>query len=633
MPPPPAPDESKGQRYVLLVVADGKFATHPLPDHGKVVIGRSQSSDVRIDDPSISRHHAALHIGDEIRVEDLGSANGTRLRDARLVSQSPVDSLETVELMDRRLDAGRPVEVSPGDVIQLGSTTVVVQHGAAGQRPRRLWAHGYFEGRLEEECARGERSRSSFAVARIHVEASAPRRAVEEVLAAATRSVDTVAAYGPGEYELLIVDADGPTASEVHQRIVTQLAGFGIEPRVGMAHFPQDGRSPESLLAKACARVRGPAEAGEAPLGPVVVLDPAMQRLHSLAERIADSTISVLLLGETGVGKDVLAETIHRRSPRAGKPFLRLNCAALSETLLESELFGHERGAFTGAVQAKPGLIETANGGTVFLDEIGELPGAIQAKLLRVLEDAAVLRVGGVKPRPINVRFMAATNRDLEHEVSAGAFREDLFFRISGVSLIIPPLRERAVEIEPMTRAFISLVARKTGRFEEPELGADALAMILQYAWPGNIRELRNVVERAMLLCGRGPITAEHLPVEKMGATLPARPVRRFSHPPPRPAWGNQGAWGALPAEPALTVPPPRSGEPITGRPPPGDVAGHLGAPSDEPERDRILRALEACAGNQTQAAKLLGISRRTLVTRLEQYRLPRPRKGGTLGA
>ena len=179
-----------------------------------------------------------------------------------------------------------------------------------------------------------------------------------------------------------------------------------------------------------------------------------MRRVHELAERAAAGTINVLITGETGVGKELLAETVHRASPRRGGPYVCLNCAALSETLLESELFGHERGAFTGAVQAKPGLLETAARGTLFLDEVGELPLATQAKLLRVIETREVTRLGSVRPHRIDVRFIAATNRDLEAEVARGAFRADLYFRLNGITLTIPPLRSRLEEIRPLAETF-----------------------------------------------------------------------------------------------------------------------------------------------------------------------------------
>src|SRR5262249_37565759 len=188
----------------------------------------------------------------------------------------------------------------------------------------------------------------------------------------------------------------------------------------------------------------------------------------------------------------------------------------LSETLLESELFGHERGAFTGAVQAKQGLLETANEGTVFLDEVGELPASIQVKLLRVIEEQQVWRVGSLKPRPIDVRFVSATNRDLETEVGAGRFRRDLFFRLNGILIVVPPLRERLSEILPLAKGFVSHVCQKMGHVSVPDISPEAVEHLQRYPWPGNVRELRNVMERAVLLCTGDLITPQHLPVEKM---------------------------------------------------------------------------------------------------------------------
>ena len=647
---------ARERRYVLLVIGDQTKATVPLPDSGSVSIGRAQGNDVVIDDPAISRRHVILHTGPTIRVEDLGSANGTRICDAKVFGPRPAEMLKTAEILDRRVPSGGKAEVAPGNVIQIGSTILLVQHGAATARPRRLWPHGYFEGCLEEECARAERTESPkgrpcFGVLRIHVDAGTPQRAIEEVLAIATRSVDVVANYGPGEYEVLVIDAEPAKVDEVKKRVIGFLGERGAHARVGVACYPIDGRSPETLLAKACARVDG--GDGETPRehdgGALIVHDPAMQQLYRLAERIADSAISVLVLGETGVGKEVLAETIHRLSGRASKPFLRLNCAALSESLLESELFGHERGAFTGAVATKQGLLESADGGTVFLDEVGEMPIATQVKLLRVLEARQVMRVGAVKSRPIDVRFIAATNRDLEHEVQLGSFREDLFFRLNGIPLLIPPLRDRPGEIEPLAIAMIAQACKRAKREHLTEFTHDAITLLRTYSWPGNIRELRNVIERALLLCGRGPIALEHLPVEKMGTTLPARFGRPASMPPaPAATTGAPGVMAIAPRAPALpsTLSFERGGAPQprldprtmqTGRAgsgggampstlPPAPSAG-LRSGVEQVERDLILRALEQCAGNQTQAAKLLGISRRTLVSRLEQYALPRPRK------
>ncbi len=320
-----------------------------------------------------------------------------------------------------------------------------------------------------------------------------------------------------------------------------------------------------------------------------MVSDAQMQSLHRLVEQIAGSRIGVLLLGETGVGKDVFARAVHRASPRAAGPFVELNCAALTETLLESELFGHEKGSFTHATSAKAGLIETAEGGTLLLDEIGDMPLTTQVKLLRVIEDSQLRRVGGLQARSIDVRFVAATNRDLEAQIARGAFRSDLFFRLNGVTIVIPPLRERLEEIEPLSKAFISGAGSWDG--QQPTLAPEALELMKAYSWPGNVRELKHMIERAVLLCGGGPIRIEHLPAEKMRANV------MTGHSPERPRASE------LPAK----IHPRRS---------------------KEEEQQWIMQALERMGGNQTLAAQLLGISRRTLVNRLNDYKqVHRPRK------
>jgi two-component system, NtrC family, response regulator AtoC len=308
----------------------------------------------------------------------------------------------------------------------------------------------------------------------------------------------------------------------------------------------------------------------------VVVRSAAMKALYEQAALAARSKISVLLLGETGVGKDVLARSIHEMSPRSNAPFNGINCAAVAESLLETELFGCEKGAFTGAVQARAGLLESAHPGTVFLDEIGEMPLATQAKLLRAIEERAVTRVGSTRAREIDVRFIAATNRDLEAAVGREAFRRDLYFRLNGIALVVPPLRERRDEIEPLTRVFLEACARDLSRASPPELSEQALALLMTFAWPGNVRELRNVIERACVLCTGSTIGVEHLPATIVHGDAPKR-----REPPAR-----------------------KASDPLA-----------------------IEQALEQCAGNQTRAAKLLGISRRTLITRLAELGIERPRK------
>lgn len=313
----------------------------------------------------------------------------------------------------------------------------------------------------------------------------------------------------------------------------------------------------------------------------------AMREVERVVERIAPASISVLVVGETGVGKEVIADAIHRQSKRAAKPFVRLNCAAVAEQLLESEWFGYERGAFTGAVQPKPGLLETADGGTVLLDEIGELPLALQAKLLRVVEERAVMRVGGVRPRRIDVRFIAATHRDLAVEITRGTFRQDLYFRLNGVTLHVPPLRERREEIRHLAGVFMAEAAAEAQRTNAPSLHPDAIAWLEGYAWPGNVRELRNVIERAVLLASGDILTVDEFPEGLKPTAAPSPP-----------------AAGARASD-----------------------KGSLRDAIAEVEKQRMIDALAEAGGNQKRAAELLGISRGTLSARLDAYDIARPRK------
>jgi DNA-binding NtrC family response regulator len=356
--------------------------------------------------------------------------------------------------------------------------------------------------------------------------------------------------------------------------------------------------------------VAGAGRGGAGSLGEDLAEVP-MQRVMRLVDMVADSLLPVLLLGETGVGKGKLAEEIHARSSRAKAPFVRLNCAAVPEPLLESELFGHERGAFTGAVQAKMGILESANHGTVFLDEIGEVPRATQAKLLHVLEHGEVLRVGSVTPRPIDVRFLAATNRDLEALVEGEHFRRDLYYRLAGVPVRIPALRERRDEIAGMTRAFLEEACERPKR-PVPDVTPEALRALVEAPWTGNIRELRNVVMRAALLSGGGAVRPEHLMLDlsqpSLHTTQP-REAAAMTRPPPPP----------LPSSPRLPEAPGV----------PHDAPGGRSLEHDlkDFERQRVSDALAKFDGHQGKAAEYLGVSRRTLTNKLNELALPRPRK------
>jgi DNA-binding NtrC family response regulator len=340
-----------------------------------------------------------------------------------------------------------------------------------------------------------------------------------------------------------------------------------------------------------------------------------MDRLYRLVDLVATGTLSVILQGETGVGKEVTAKRIHQRSARADQPFLKINCAAFAESMVESELFGHERGAFTGAAQAKAGLLEAASGGTVLLDEVAELSLPMQAKLLRAVGNAEVLRIGSLKPRTIDVRFIAATNGDFNELIARGAFRSDLYFRLNGICLTIPPLREREAEIVPLACGFAAEASARLG-VSTPSFSPAALTWLQRYPWPGNIRELRSVVERAVLLAQGSTLQVDHLQIdpEFSGGAL-----RASTQP------GTQPKVQDLRQ---VEASPPFSLGSLSPSPSPLQAPEKLRDELDRLERDRIVDAIARCRGNQTKAADLLGISRRALLHRLDAYGLPRPRKG-----
>jgi DNA-binding NtrC family response regulator len=302
-----------------------------------------------------------------------------------------------------------------------------------------------------------------------------------------------------------------------------------------------------------------------------------MREVVELAERAAASEATILLTGESGTGKEVLARAIHAASRRANGPFVALNCAALSAELLESELFGHEKGAFTGAVRTKPGRIELAAGGTLFLDELGELQPALQAKLLRVLQEREYERVGGTRVLRADVRILAATNRDLEATVAAGTFRQDLYYRVKVVALKVAPLRERRDDIQPLAEHFLARFAREAGR-DRPRLDDGAIALLRSYDWPGNVRELANVIERCIVLGAADVVTADCLPDELHEAAPPT----------PSAATTSAGYHDAIAAA----------------------------------KRAILRAALDAEGGHQTRAAKRLGLTQPYLARLLKNLRI-----------
>jgi len=306
----------------------------------------------------------------------------------------------------------------------------------------------------------------------------------------------------------------------------------------------------------------------------IVGESPRMKTLLELVEQVAKSRASVLIVGESGTGKELIAEAIHRASPRAKAPLVRLNCAALAEGLLESELFGHEKGAFTGAVARREGRFKQADQGTLFLDEVSEIPAATQVKLLRFLQERAFERVGGNETLHVDVRIIAATNRDLAALIAEGRFREDLFYRLNVVSLEIPPLRARASDVPALAMFFLSRYAEENGKRIEG-FDDEALGSLRDYRWPGNVRELENVIERAVVLCDESRVARRHLPANIAPKEEPDGPPR---------------------------IP---------------------GSSIDDIERFAILKTLEMCGGSTSKAAAVLGISSRKIQYKLHEYAGP----------
>ncbi len=313
-------------------------------------------------------------------------------------------------------------------------------------------------------------------------------------------------------------------------------------------------------------------------LDSIVGKSPAMLDVYKMVARVAPTLSTVLVVGESGTGKELVARAIHTHSPRAGGPFVAVNCTALTESLLESELFGHAKGAFTGAVASKRGLFEEAQGGTLFLDEIGDVAGKMQAQLLRVLQEGEIRRVGGSEPVKVDVRVVAATNRDLEDEVKAGRFREDLYFRINVVTIRLPPLRERPSDIELLVNHFLAKYAAREQR-ADAGTAPEAMSLLKRHAWPGNVRELENVIERALALSKDGVILPSDLPVEVSGVSDSSS------------SGSSAPGAGLVDDRPSLA----------------------------ELERRYIELILKETGGNKKRAAEILGIDRRTLYRTLER--------------
>jgi DNA-binding NtrC family response regulator len=567
----PVPSVSSGARQWALVVyhLDGTQTALLAPEQ-PVVVGRDASADLVVDERSLSRKHARFTLkGGHVVVEDLESRNGTFAGGQRVPR----------------------AEARPGDEIVLGNvmTSVVV----LPPRQLDLEGHDAFQRTLDQEVRRAGHFGRGAALLMIRASEHVGRwqARVQKLL----RDIDRVGFYAPNILEVLLPEAGPTVATEVARAVVDLVDDPPL--CVGVAVFPGAASTAEHLLEVclvACQRASleeriKEAEAGAwlaegkhdsfgAGDGPVVAGE-AMRDLYAQIGRVAASTVPILILGETGTGKEIIARAIHDRGPRRARSMGYLNCAAIPPTLVESVFFGHEKGAFTGAVAAQKGVFEAADGSTLLLDEIGELSLAAQASLLRVLEVKKVMRVGATREIPVDVRVVAATHRDLEAMCEAGTFRQDLLFRLNVVPIEVPPLRQRLDEIEPLARRFLAHANRANQR-RVHGVRADAAALLKRYSWPGNIRELRNVIERAVIIAQGDEIVVEDLPERVRAAgQAPSAPTR------PLPARVNV-------KDQVLVV-----------------------------EADLIQQALDACGGNQTEAARRLGMPLRTLVRKIKSLR------------
>jgi DNA-binding NtrC family response regulator len=555
----------------LLVIDGDSSVMIRLPGTGSVAIGRAPECEVRVADVACSRRHARLHISDgAVTLEDLGSHNGTRVNGERVAGRYPLTS---------------------DDVIGIGPIKLIIH---AEHRPRRavLLEPVALRSRLLQEVERAMRYERPLCIAVIAVDGTA--RTIASAVTDTLRIVDVIGVLDERHLVVLMPELDADAAHQAGERFLGAVDRNGIA--VGLAACPSDACTAEALVAAAraaAARGGGVHDAAECVTElqlagtTALVADAAMVQIYDLVRRLAPSNLSVLISGETGVGKENVAQALHQWSPRASRPFVAINCASLPEALVESELFGHERGAFTSAVSSKLGHLEAANGGTVFFDEIGELPISAQAKLLRALESRRIMRVGGRKEEVLDVRVVAATNRRLETEVKDGRFREDLFFRLGGAKVVIPPLRERPRELALLARCFLERACAVADR-AVPELSPATLAVLARHRWPGNVRELKNEMEYVAATATDYLVEPWHLS-ERFAAIAPGAAVAVAARNPPHQAEGQ-----------------------VAFRP--------INDELRDLERRRMREALVAAGGVQKRAAELIGMPLRTFTMKYKQY-------------
>ncbi|WP_437991719.1 sigma 54-interacting transcriptional regulator [Sorangium sp. So ce145] len=582
----------------------GKTERRLLSPDTPLVVGRAMPAALCIDDRTLSREHARFLLSrGRVWVDDLGSKNGTFL-DGRRVSRAGI---------------------AIGDEVVLGSVALRVQAFGAGGESLDLEGEEKLLRRVEDELTRARHFRRPFALLHVRMSAAVTAEGWINAVRACLQPVHRVALYGTCAAHVLLPEAGAEEASRTAQAIAASFVGSDARLLVGLALYPDACSTADEVFAAAREAARhasperpvacGPAAtsvlAREEPEEGGIIAGQQMREVLETVRRVGASRIPVILHGETGTGKEVVARMIHEGGPRKGRRVVRVNCGAIPKDLVESTLFGHERGAFTGALQQQKGVFEEADGGTVFLDEIGELPPPAQAALLRVLESGSFSRVGSSREIEVDVRVVAATHRDLEAMAASGAFRADLYYRLGGVVIDIPPLRARTDEIEPLARHFLRAASAANGRHVEG-ITPEALALLCAYAWPGNVRELRNVIERAVVVTPGALVGLEDLPPRVRAAAARGESERPADR-------GTDAELGGAPPDVAVFCPTPSA--PKEAPPEGGRVRGKV----QQYEAKLLQDMLETAGWNRTEAARRLGIPVRTLSYRMKVLGVKRP--------
>ncbi|WPB78335.1 sigma 54-interacting transcriptional regulator [Archangium violaceum] len=561
-----------------------------------LTIGRAEPSELCIKDRRLSRVHARFLLsGHRITVEDLGSTNGTWLAGQRI----------------------EKAELELGDELRLGGLPAQLHALGRSGKSLRLEGDERFRRLAEEEALRSRQFHRPFALLVVRAararEDGAPASLAAHVhrwlerVQGQLRSVDRIAPYGADSVQILLPETGPEEALRIAHTLTAEPRNPGPRLVAGVSLYPGAAATVEELieLARAAAnraRPERPVEvtstapwfdSGTVTEG-TLISGAAMREPLALARQVSASRVPVILQGETGTGKEVMARFLHDQGPRRSGRMVRVNCGSIPRELVESTLFGHERGAFTGAEQSRKGVFEEADGGTVFLDEIGEMPLAAQVALLRVLETGSFQRVGSSRELSVDVRVIAATHRDLEGMVAAGSFREDLYYRLNTIILPIPPLRERVDELELLVHRFIRLANEGNGR-DVRGLESATLELLRAYSWPGNVRELKNAIERAVVVASGALLAPGDLPARVRAPRAAELPVSG-----PAPAEGGAAS--------------PRTEGAVQAR---RQVRGY---------ETRILQeALVSTNWNRSEAAKRLGIPVRTLSYRMKVLGLKKP--------